>query len=364
MIWMIRIAGTAAITLTLVPLWRTGFWAVRCWDFPRVQLACVLGVLIAFSIWSWVTQGHSRESTAWCLVLGGACLWQLSHVLPFTPAWPPELTDDGRAAPTLTVCIANLKYDSDRVEEAVGELTDFDCDVLVLVEMDRRWRKAFEPLEDEYPYRHEAIRENGLGLAVWSRYSLQQAETRFLIEDRRPSIWATIDIDGGSANLVALHPTPPGLDDRTGDDRRDSRIRDAELVRVARVIADRSNENWIVAGDLNDVAWSHTTRLFKRLSGMKDPRVGRGLMNTYHAKSRLVQFPIDHVFLSPGFRVHSITRRRVPGSDHYALLSKVRLARPDAEIDPDVDAHDRAEAKQIVDQGENDAEERGVEASP
>jgi endonuclease/exonuclease/phosphatase (EEP) superfamily protein YafD len=94
-------------------------------------------------------------------------------------------------------------------------------------------------------------------------------------------------------------------------------------VLVARAVAEDQGAAWIVAGDFNDVAWSHTTRLFKRLSGLHDPRIGRGLLNTYHARRPLLRYPLDHTFMSAGFAVHELRRVRAPGSDHFAV--KLRL---------------------------------------
>ncbi|MGP1309575.1 MAG: endonuclease/exonuclease/phosphatase family protein, partial [Phycisphaerales bacterium] len=102
----------------------------------------------------------------------------------------------------------------------------------------------------------------------------------------------------------------------------------------------------------------HTTRLFERLSGLRDPRKGRSLLSTYHADYALFRYPIDHVFVSEGFAVRALERVRIPESDHLGVVADLVLLREEG-VKPNPDGDDQQEAQEIVEEGKEDAAEDG-----
>ena len=163
-----------------------------------------------------------------------------------------------------------------------------------------------------------------------------------LVDDKIPSVETTISLNRGQIKLFVVHPEPP-----SPTEKERSTERDVELIRLARKVQ-TEKQPVIVSGDLNDVAWSHTTRLFQRISGLLDPRIGRGFYNTFHAKYPLFRWPLDHFFLSQHFFVQQLKRLSGIGSDHlpiYISLSLRKKEAPDANLEPEAEtAFDRLEA--------------------
>ena len=365
MIWSIRILSFFFLLVTVLPLFSSGKWYIRWWDFPRLQIAILLLVLTI----AWIVNLRLRdeklwtEPAAWVAVLFLAFIWQSSHIIPFSWVYSKEVPDSVTSdSSAIKIVVANIDYENvEPADNVLQELKDVDADILLLVETNEKWMSALEPLRSSYSHHFDHVQGEGLGLSLWSKFPIITHEKRRLVSERRVSLWAEIeDHPGHRFNFIGVHPTPPGLLDSTGDKRRDSRVRDAELVMIAKEIAKKKDQSWVVAGDFNDVAWSHTTRLFKRISGLRDPRIGRSFMGTYIAQIPPCRCPIDHVFLSDGFAVNSLSRTRISGSDHFAVIADVSFDTPHAGVEPDPGGNDHEEADKIIEEGKKDAEDRGI----
>lgn len=371
LLWTVRILILLLLVVSVLPMVPSGQWWVRLWEFPRLQLACALALpLVLLAIHAWWKRPRT-EHAAWLAVIATTGGWQLSHILPFTPLWPTEVpaaeVRPDEEPTTFKALTANVAYNNDRYEETLDVIQREDPDIALMIEVDREWAEALAPLDEHYPYRVGEVRGEGLGIVLWSRFPLLEQEVKHLVSERRPSIFATLEVPRiGPVRYVGLHPVPPGLQDRiTRNDetseRRDSRVRDAELMLVARHVREDPDNRWIVTGDFNDVAWSDTTRLFSDLSDLKDPRRGRRLLNTYHAQLPLWRYPIDHLFVSDGFHLVDLGRVRVPGSDHFAITTTLTVARKDR-TKPDASAEEQRQAGEMVEEGAEDAAEHDVRA--
>ncbi len=308
---------------TILPATRFTKWWVRVFDYPRLQVA-FLGLLALGTGIAAAPTG--RLDRALLLATGGAMGVQLVRIVPYTPLWPRQMVGARRPTrgATVRLLVANV-LDTNR---EYGTFLDLVArarpDVVLAVEVNRAWFTALAPLAEAFPHRVYEPRENGYGIALWSRLPLQEARVEHVVDPTVPSVHATLVLPSGQrVAFHGLHPRPPVPEEST-----DTVGRDAELVAVGRTAR---TDRWptIVAGDLNDVAWSHTTRLFLRLSGLLDPRRGRGFFHTFDARSRLVRFPVDHVFASSRFTLVELTRLPAGGSDHFPVLVEFALE-PDA----------------------------------
>lgn len=372
LLWAIRVLTLLMVAVSVLPMISSGHWWVRLWEFPRLQLTLALVVpLVMLAVHRWWSRPRT-EHAVWVAVILATGGWQLSHILPFTPVWPTEVPSAefqlDEAETPLKVLTANVTYTNDHYAELLAMVQREDPDLLLLIEVDNAWAEKLAPLDQHYAHRVGEVRSEGLGLMLWSRFPLLEQEVKHLISDRRPSIFVTLDVPGiGPVRYIGTHPVPPGLEgqitpnDETTD-RRDSRVRDAELMLVARHVQKDADNRWIVTGDFNDVAWSDTTRLFADLSDLKDPRRGRRLLTSYPADRPLWRYPIDHLFVSDGFHLIDLDRVRVLGSDHFAVTATLAVARKD-DKKPKASAEDEEQAQEMVEEGAEDATEHGVSST-
>ncbi|MCO4755335.1 MAG: endonuclease/exonuclease/phosphatase family protein, partial [Bacteriovoracaceae bacterium] len=247
--------------------------------------------------------------------------------------------DPDRRVTILTSNVLTPNRNSDALIKLVRSYTP---DVLVTLETDQWWEDKLNVLESDMPYSVKCPLGNLYGMHVFSRLPLDEKEISYLVEKDVPSIHVLVNLrSGDKVRMHFLHPAPP-----SPSENPESTERDAELVIVGRSVAE-CEQPVIVTGDLNDVAWSATTRLFRKLSGLLDPRVGRGMFNTFHAKYPLLRWPLDHLFHSRHFTVKSIKRLPSIGSDHFPLLTTLvyePTQTPEQDgLNPDSDDYERSE---------------------
>ena len=280
--WMRRIVAGLGLTLivaTLLPLIPSNEWWIRALDFPRAQIAILLVLVIVAAVAAAMWRRPSGQALIAALVL---CLgYQGSRILPYTPFWPKEVPTAASCVPgdRLRYMEANVLQNNRNAQALLDLVREERPDVLLLTETDRWWAEQVRPLADEMPHRISVPLGNTYGMMLLSRLPLADAQVRYLFEPDVPSIRADLTLGSGrKIELYGVHPRPPVPGQDTAE-------RDAELVLVGREVRTRRTPT-IVAGDLNDVAWSDTTALFQEVSGLLDPRVGRQLMPTFPADFR------------------------------------------------------------------------------
>ena len=330
-------------------------WWVRGVEFPRIQIM-ILGII------AWVGMlvfGAEWQLGQWLLfiVLSITLAFQLRMVLPYTKLWKKEVKN-AKDKPEVEECqlkimVSNVLTPNDETQKLVDLVKDKQPDILITLETDKKWETALNQIEADYPYTVKVPLDNLYGMHLYSKLELIDPEVKYLMIDDIPSIHTQMRLQGGQIIwLYCLHPMPPSP---TEADK--STTRDAELLMVGKHIKE-NNQTAILAGDLNDVAWSKTTRRFQRISGLLDPRIGRHFINTFHVKYPFLRWALDHIFHSACFTVVDIKRMLSIGSDHFPVMTTLQYEPEQASKQqsnaPTEKAEDVKEAKNTIEAGKKE----------
>jgi endonuclease/exonuclease/phosphatase (EEP) superfamily protein YafD len=345
--WTILLQTLTGLTLVtvLLPFVHNSFWVFRVFEYPRFQKLVACALLLA----AWVVRGawHEPAAIAFMVALTLSICYLVYKVFPYTAWSRPEMLPAIPAASTTGIRIfsANVWQDNTNHEGFVRLIEQADPDIVLLLETDRNWEAGMASLEKRYPHTEKMALDNTYGMLFYSRLPVRKSTIKFLVESDVPSLHAVIELPNGQpVQIWGLHPKPPMPAEDTRSDAKDK-----ELMKVAFRARD-CDLPVIVLGDLNDVAWSHTTELFRKTSRLLDPRRGRGFYSTFSARHWWLKFPLDYIFASTHFSLVRMKRLQPTGSDHYPIFIELQFsnAAVSQQEAPEADAGELQEAAETA----------------
>lgn len=321
-------------------------WFFRTADFVRLQSLVIQLILLGllfyfysnFSIFSWILVASLLASI----------IYQLYKVFPYSSLFPRRRTHN-KSDGHVSIFAGNVLQTNTSYSKFVKEVKRYNADLVLAMETNKDWEKGMSEIEKKYPFSIKVPLENFYGMHLYSKIELQNMEVKYQIEDDKPSIFFDFHIEGKKPiHFCCLHPAPP-----SPTENETSKERDAELMLTGKQIRILDKPT-VVCGDMNDVVWSRTTRLFKKMTGMIDPRVGRGFFATYNANYFFLRFPLDHLFHTRDLYVGRMERSKNFGSDHYAMYYEIHHKnKMNTPKNPEMNGEDKEEVEELIEEGKN-----------
>ena len=308
-----------AVAVSFLPLIETNTWWIRFLDFPRLQFAVALVLLLAgaAALRSQIGRFGWVVCTLGVLALG----YHATKLYPFSgvPANAAVGPESCEPESSLTLMIANVQARNEDASDFLNLVDDVNPDLLLVMETDAWWDRHLAPLQAIFLEKEQFIPEGhgAFGMHLLSKLPLVSPEFRFLFDAYTPTAVTGVELPSGEViQFVGVHPHPPlGWSQPTT-------LRDGSLLASA-LLARSSASATIVAGDFNAVPWEPVTRRAARIGGLLDPRIGRGFYPTFRSDSVVVTWPLDQVLFQDTFGVLEFAVLPDIGSDHLPVMARL-----------------------------------------
>jgi endonuclease/exonuclease/phosphatase (EEP) superfamily protein YafD len=127
----VGLLSLALIIFTAAPLLRSDAWWIRIFDFPRLQIAALLGLtLLSYAALRYFGRFRTWEY-ALAAIVGFALVWQLIFIAPYTVFYPKQMSvsraeDDSNR---ISLLIYNALHDNREVAVLRDLIHDNDPDI-------------------------------------------------------------------------------------------------------------------------------------------------------------------------------------------------------------------------------------------
>lgn len=301
---LIALATLTAFVPLLAPTSRTLRrlnWVAELTSHFRVHYFVLLLLLTILFI-----LGHHHRRAGLTAVF---TLINLTLILPFyLPLSSAPATPTLYRAVSLNVRTFNLAYDA-----VLAFLNDTDPDFIVLLEAHYDWKDALDPLQQHYPYNNLRETEQYDGTLIFSRFPFASNPINAIPDPFRLSAVGQFQLaPGQQLTLVAAHPRSPM---RVGRMEQ----RNEHLLSLAAHLAEQPHP-LLLMGDMNTTPWSPIFRELEQETGLRNGRLGFGILATWPAPLGSLGIPIDHALISPELTIHHFQRGPALGSDHYPII--------------------------------------------
>lgn len=316
--WFYLCAVVILSILSFLPKVSNQHWFFRVFEFIKIQLSFLIFFTFCLGFFLPKNMLFYLNQTVLLFVL----IYHWKTLIKYTKLFPvnkPKI-DDNLSSEKISFISANVYQFNKQHEKFIQLITEQNPDFFLTMESNSNWEKKLKSLEKDYPYFQKATLENTYGMHLFSKIEIENAITHFFVADDIPSIEAHFKTkDNFKFVFFGIHPPPP-----SPTEEETSKERDGELLSVAKRIKN-INKPIVAAGDFNNVAWSKSSILFKKASNLLDPRIGYGFISTFHAKYKLLRFPIDLLFHSTEIFIRKLTSLENFGSDHLPLYCEFQI---------------------------------------
>ncbi|MEO2049273.1 MAG: endonuclease/exonuclease/phosphatase family protein [Pirellulales bacterium] len=311
---VLAVCASLATLLGFLASW--SFLFEYCCHF-RVQYGCVLAICAMMT----VLVRHYWSS----LIYATLALVNMALVLPLCFA-TSVASFSGYGIENVRLAILNVEADNTEYERVIAFLHETNAELVALVEINREWMVALEPILGEYPYATGAALDTENGVLILARYPIIDTEVKSIYG--RSAVVAHCDAHGSPLTIIAAHTVPPKTRGMLEDRNRQL----AALAETAKL----TEGAVLLVGDLNTSSWSPRFQDLVHRSQLRDSRIGFGVQSTWPVGNCLLRIPIDHCLVSRSIVVQDRKVGPDVGSDHFPVIIDMsiqdgRLATQDEE---------------------------------